>query len=223
MIVIVLSLGALLGLIYYQRAIGAAGCRAAPQLQLVFFKVFAALLLLSGIVAWWLVLTSESRRVAQEESNRQTGLLTREIELHQPDRRPAAAGQAGRRPGESGQEPLHRRHQPRNPHAAQLHPRLRAAAGQRSGDSSAPPASRARDPQQRRAPAVADRRHAGYRPHRKRQTALRHEELDFPDFIGQVVRMFRTAGGQQGLSFRYELTGSLPQCVRADRKRLGQI
>jgi signal transduction histidine kinase len=54
-----------------------------PQLQLVFFKVFAALLLLSGIVAWWLVLTSESRRVAQEESNRQTGLLTREIELHQ--------------------------------------------------------------------------------------------------------------------------------------------
>jgi signal transduction histidine kinase len=47
-----------------------------------YFKVFLALVFASGIVAWWLVLTTESRRVAQEESNRQTGLLLREIELH---------------------------------------------------------------------------------------------------------------------------------------------
>ncbi|HQY77921.1 MAG TPA: hybrid sensor histidine kinase/response regulator, partial [Rhodoferax sp.] len=37
-----------------------------------FSKAFAALLLLSGIVAWWLVLAHKSRQVAQEESNRQT-------------------------------------------------------------------------------------------------------------------------------------------------------
>jgi signal transduction histidine kinase len=49
------------------------------------------------------------------------------------------------------------------------------------------------------------------------------KELDFPDFIGQVVRMFELQAANKGLSFRYELTGSLPQCVRADRKRLGQI
>ena len=37
---------------------------------------------MSGIVAWWLVLTQKSRQVAQEESNRQTELLMREIDSH---------------------------------------------------------------------------------------------------------------------------------------------
>jgi len=34
------------------------------------------------VAAWWLVLAHESRRVAQEESDRQTHLLLREIEAH---------------------------------------------------------------------------------------------------------------------------------------------
>jgi signal transduction histidine kinase/purine-cytosine permease-like protein/CheY-like chemotaxis protein len=45
-------------------------------------KVFVALLLIVGVVGWWVVLTHKSRLVAQEESNRQTHLLLREIELH---------------------------------------------------------------------------------------------------------------------------------------------
>ncbi len=51
-------------------------------LSAAFVKVFAALLLVLGVVAWWVVLTHKSRQVAQEESNRQTHLLLREIELH---------------------------------------------------------------------------------------------------------------------------------------------
>jgi signal transduction histidine kinase/purine-cytosine permease-like protein/DNA-binding NarL/FixJ family response regulator len=47
-----------------------------------FVKVFTALLLVAGVVGWWVVLTHKSRQVAQEESNRQTHLLVREIELH---------------------------------------------------------------------------------------------------------------------------------------------
>ncbi len=47
-----------------------------------FVKVFAALLLIVGVVGWWLVLTHKSRQVAQEESNRQTHLLVREIASH---------------------------------------------------------------------------------------------------------------------------------------------
>jgi hypothetical protein len=35
-------------------------------------KAYMALLLIAGIVAWWLVLAHKSRQVAQEESNRQT-------------------------------------------------------------------------------------------------------------------------------------------------------
>jgi len=61
-----------------------AASEAALQAALLsgFSKAFAALLLLSGIVAWWLVLAHKSRQVAQQESNRQTHLLVREIALH---------------------------------------------------------------------------------------------------------------------------------------------
>ena len=41
-----------------------------------------ALLVIAGLVAWWLVLAHKSRQVAQEESNRQTHLLMQEIESH---------------------------------------------------------------------------------------------------------------------------------------------
>jgi signal transduction histidine kinase len=46
------------------------------------FRLFAVLLLASSVLAWWMVLTHNSRQVAQEESRRQTGLLQREIDLH---------------------------------------------------------------------------------------------------------------------------------------------
>jgi biopolymer transport protein ExbB/TolQ len=45
-------------------------------------KAYFALLLVAGIVAWWLVLAHKSRQVAQEESNRQSHLLMREIDSH---------------------------------------------------------------------------------------------------------------------------------------------
>ena len=54
----------------------------AAMLESAFVKVFAALLLIVGVVGWWLVLTHKSRQVAQEESNRQTHLLVREIASH---------------------------------------------------------------------------------------------------------------------------------------------
>ena len=54
----------------------------APALGLAFVKVYAALMLAGGVIGWWMVLTSTSRRVAQEESNRQTELLVREIDSH---------------------------------------------------------------------------------------------------------------------------------------------
>jgi hypothetical protein len=144
MLVIVPLLAAVFGLLYHQELVGLAlmadaELSAAPEaaLRSGFFKAYMALLLMAGIVAWWLVLAHKSRQVAQEESNRQTHLLMREIELHrQTDdacRRPAGgrAGQAGGRAGQPGQEPLHQRHQPRAAHAAQQHPGLCAADGRR--------------------------------------------------------------------------------------------
>ena len=56
-------------------------------------------------------------------------LLMKEIAAHKRTDAAAAKRQGGRRGGQSRQEPLCRRHQPRAAHAAQRHPRLRPAAG----------------------------------------------------------------------------------------------
>jgi len=73
-----------LSLIYLQESalmVNAAD-EAITALRDTFLKIYAVLLLADAIGCWWLVLTAESRRVAQEESNRQTHLLTQEIEAH---------------------------------------------------------------------------------------------------------------------------------------------
>ena len=106
MAVIVPLLAGLFAALYQQGVLSAEPAGAVPlALQAVlqaslkegYIKAFAALLLVSGIVAWWLVLTHKSRQVAQEESNRQTQALAeqtrvlneqaaqlrREVESHQ--------------------------------------------------------------------------------------------------------------------------------------------
>jgi signal transduction histidine kinase/CheY-like chemotaxis protein len=54
----------------------------APALRGSFIKAYCALLLVGAVIGWWLVLAQGSRRVAQEESNRQTELLVKEIDSH---------------------------------------------------------------------------------------------------------------------------------------------
>ena len=73
-----------MGLLYFQEVLALTGESAVllPALQKSYQRAFAVLLLVSGIVAWWLVLTHKSRQVAQEESNRQTQLLMQEIDSH---------------------------------------------------------------------------------------------------------------------------------------------
>ena len=65
------------------RQLGDNSAALALPLRAGFIKAYCALLLLGGVIGWWLVLTQISRRVAQEESNRQTEALVREIESHQ--------------------------------------------------------------------------------------------------------------------------------------------
>ncbi|HWU85205.1 MAG TPA: hybrid sensor histidine kinase/response regulator, partial [Rhodocyclaceae bacterium] len=78
------ALALLLGLLYFHETSGLAGDAAAliPHLRRSFINAYTTLALISAVVAWWLVLTSKSRQVAQEESNRQTHLLMEEIESH---------------------------------------------------------------------------------------------------------------------------------------------
>jgi signal transduction histidine kinase/purine-cytosine permease-like protein/CheY-like chemotaxis protein len=91
MLVLTPLLAGLFGLVYQQqlRELQSTGVAAAAGVELAshtmgaaLLKVFTALLLILGVLGWWVVLTHKSRQVAQEESNRQTHLLLREIDLH---------------------------------------------------------------------------------------------------------------------------------------------
>src|ERR1700710_2267181 len=53
------------------------------QLSDVLWKVFFALSIIIGVVAWLFVLAQQSRRAAEEETKRQTTLLIHEIDAHQ--------------------------------------------------------------------------------------------------------------------------------------------
>jgi signal transduction histidine kinase/CheY-like chemotaxis protein len=225
MLVTLAFLGGLLGLLYAheQAALGAAGAHLLPALRLAFVKAFAALALVSGIFAWWLVLTGESRRVAQEESNRQTSLLMREIELHG---RTDAQLQLAKKQADSA-------NQAKSRYIAAISHEIRTPLNSILGYAQLLDND----------PAVPEHRRQAIRVIRGSGEHLLSliegsldiariesgrfrfdvKPLDFPDFLGQIVRMFEQQASGKGLTFRYEPVGELPAVVRADRKRLGQI
>jgi len=218
-------LGVLLGLIYFHESLILEKTAASllPQLRMGYLKVFAALVFASGIIAWWLVLTGESRRVAQEESNRQTGLLLREIELH---RQTDAELQQARQVAEQANQAKSRyitgiSHELRTPLNSIL-----GYAQLLDNDASIPDS---------RQQAIRVIRRSG-----EHLLSLIEGTLDiarieggkltfdikplkFPEFIKQIVSMFELQARNKGLGFAYEPTGELPRMVRADQKRLSQI
>jgi signal transduction histidine kinase/CheY-like chemotaxis protein len=225
MLVTLAFLGGLLGLLYAheQAALGAAGSQLLPALRLAFVKTFAALALASGIFAWWLVLTGESRRVAQEESNRQTSLLMREIELHgQTD----AQLQLAKKQADSA-------NQAKSRYIAAISHEIRTPLNSILGYAQLLDNDPAVPPHRRQAIRVI----RGSGEHllsliegsldiaRIESGRFRFDVqvLDFPDFLGQIARMFEQQAAGKGLTFRYEPAAGLPAVVRADRKRLGQI
>ncbi|MBI2276981.1 MAG: response regulator [Dechloromonas sp.] len=192
-------------------------------LQDSFIKAFAALLLLSGVAAWWMVLTQQSRRVAQEESNRQTQLLIREIESHQ---RTDEALQKAKAVAEQANQAKSRyitaiSHELRTPLNSIL-----GYAQILDGDEDVPP---------HRRQAVSVIRKSG--DHllsviegtldiariEGGKLTLDVRALDFPDFMQQIVGMFDLQARNKGLAFDYQPAGELPAVVRADEKRLRQI
>ncbi|WP_306306121.1 hypothetical protein [Methylomonas koyamae] len=75
--------GIFISIIYYQDLLSIRRDAAAFQLLLHnFLKIYASLLVFIGLCTWWLILNAESRRVAHEETAKQTQLLLQEIDEH---------------------------------------------------------------------------------------------------------------------------------------------
>ncbi|HTN88277.1 MAG TPA: response regulator, partial [Sorangium sp.] len=71
--------GALFWLFYWSAALTA---EARPEVLAAFIKLYAAVVVLIGVGAWWLVLSWESRELVEEELDRQNEQLQQEIALH---------------------------------------------------------------------------------------------------------------------------------------------
>jgi signal transduction histidine kinase/CheY-like chemotaxis protein/purine-cytosine permease-like protein len=188
-----------------------------------FIKSYAVLLLVSAIFVWWLVLSHKSRRVAQEESDRQTLLLMREIESHQ--KTDAALHQA-RQDAETANRAKSRyitaiSHELRTPLNSIL-----GYAQILDGDPSIP---------EPRRQAISVIRRSGdhllsviegtldiARIEGGRLT-LDVQPLAFGPFLEHIVKMFEVQASNKGLDFAYRVEGHLPDWVRADEKRLRQI
>lgn len=222
---IVPILALVLGLLYTHELLmlGDGNLAMVSALQETFIKTFAALLLLSGVGAWWMVLTQESRRVAQEESNRQTQLLLQEIASHQ---RTDEALQKAKQVADAANQAKSRyitaiSHELRTPLNSIL-----GYAQILDADESVPP---------HRKQAVSVIRKSG--DHllsviegtldiariEGGKLTLDVKAMDFPDFMQQIVGMFELQARNKGLSFDYRPAGELPAVVRADEKRLRQI
>ncbi|MEO5661060.1 MAG: ATP-binding protein, partial [Polaromonas sp.] len=222
--VIVPLLAALFGLLYRHELSALAGVAATESaLRSGFLKAYMALLVIAGLVAWWLVLAHKSQQVAQEESNRQTHLLMQEIESH---RQTDEALQQAKLAAEQANQAKSRyisaiSHELRTP--------LNSILGyaQLMGEDASIP------PHRKQAVSVIKRGgehllsliegtldiariEAG-------KLTLDVQPMQFADCVHEMAEMFELQAAAKGLRFGFEVSGNLPELVRADEKRVRQV
>lgn len=204
--------------------------QAEQALQLGFMKLFAALLVIGAVVAWWLVLKHRSAQVAQEESNRQTALLVQEIESH---RRTDEALQEAKVQAERAKLQAELANQAKSRYISTISHELRTPLNSIIGyaqlldeDASIPP---------QRKQAVSVIRRGG--DHllsliegtldiariESGKLSLDVRPMRLREGLAEIARMFELQAAAKGIGFRHELADGVPGIVRADEKRLRQI
>ena len=210
-----------LGLIYLQTSASAP----ADKLLVsdVLWKVFFALTIIIGVVAWLFVLAQQSRRAAEAETQRQTALLIQEIEAH---KRTDAELQRAKEVAESANLAKSRyvvglSHELRSPLNAisgyaqlleqdqglQARPREQVRVVRRSADHLSGLIDGILD---------ISKIEAG-------RLYLSRDEVRLSDFLDQLVGMFRLQAAAKGIDFVFKRPAVLPLVVYADEKRLRQI
>jgi len=238
MFIIVPLLAGVFGLFYQQELQALAQVYADSELPAFvqaalrggFLKTYMALLLLAGMVAWWVVLAHKSRQVAQEESNRQTALLMREIELHQQT---DAALQDARRTAERAQHQAEQANQAKSRYISAISHELRTPLNSILGYAQL----MGEDPQ-----VPAHRKHAVQVIRRggehlltliegtldlarieSGKLTLELKPMDFAACVHELAAMFELQAAAKGLAFNFTPLSVLPERVRADEKRVRQI
>lgn len=214
-------IGAILALIAHQVS------QAAPEIAstvnqtiLVVFFVFSVI---AGIVCWFLVLSHDSRLVAEEESARQTTLLLKEISAH---KKTDAALQNAKETAEAANRAKSRyvvglSHELRTPLNAVL-----GYAQILERDETIPPPLQASIKVIKRSAEHLSGLIDGLLDISKIEAGrlqVFSNEINIQDFLDQIVDMFRPQALAKGLTFTHSRAKSLPQYIRSDEKRLRQI
>ncbi len=207
---------------------GRAVLRAA--LQSGFSKAFAALLLLSCIVAWWLVLAHKSRQVAQEESNRQTHLLMVEIELH---RQTDKALQEAKQVAEQARRQADQANAAKSRYLSAISHELRTPLNSILGYAQLMGEDPSIPPHRRQAVSVIKRggEHLlsliegtlDIARIESGKLTLNVKPMHFADGVQEMANLFELEAQAKGLKFNFEPEGVMPLVVRADEKRVRQI
>ncbi len=195
----------------------------AQSVGMGFMKVFAALVVVTAIVTWWLVLTHKSRQVAQEESNRQTHALMNEIESH---RRTDEALQQAKRSADLA-------NQAKSRYISAISHELRTPLNSIIGYAQLLDEDETIPPHRKQAVSVI-RRGGDHLLSLIEGTldiarieggklTLDVKPMRFRECMQQIVRMFELQAAGKGLGFRHESGELIPEVVRTDEKRMRQI
>ncbi|WP_293633738.1 ATP-binding protein [Polaromonas sp.] len=229
--VIVPLLASLFGLLYRQEVSSLAELAASESaLRSGFLKAYMALLVMAGLVAWWLVLAHKSRQVAQEESNRQTHLLMQEIESH---RQTDEALQQAKLAAEQARRIADQANQAKSRYISAISHELRTPLNSILGYAQLMGEDAGIPPHRQQAVSVIKRGgehllsliegtldiariEAG-------KLTLNVRPMQFADCVHEMAGMFELQAAAKGLRFVFEAVGNLPELVRADEQRFRQV
>ncbi len=195
----------------------------APVVAAAFWKAFFVLAVIAGVAAWLLVLALDSQRVAQQETDRQTALLTGEINAH---RRTDAQLQKAKEVAEAANLAKSRfvvgvSHELRSPLNAIL-----GYAQLLEHDASIPEARRESIGIIRRSGEHLTGLIEGLLDISKIEAGrieLYRDEVRLSEFLSQIANMFRLQAAAKGLAFVFDTPDDMPAVIWTDERRLRQI
>ena len=209
----------------------------APLLRVGFGQAFTVLLLIAGMVAWWAVLAQRSRQVAQEESRRQTQALHQQAQTLQQQAQALGVEIASHRETDlqlqAAKASADAANQAKSRYITAISHELRTPLNSILGYAQLLEDDPAIPPHRRGAVQVI-RRGGDHLLSLIEGTldiariesgrlALDLGPMHFAEAMDELASLIEQQAAAQGLRFVHSVSGTLPDLVRADEKRLRQI